>query len=53
MSNPAVPDFLASEMVERCSPGSALFHVIPVPLERSVSYGQGTKDGPAAILEAP
>jgi agmatinase len=52
MSRSAAPDFLASEMVEKPSPDSALFHVIPVPLEQSVSYGKGTKDGPSAILEA-
>jgi agmatinase len=52
MSTPAAPDFLASELEEKRSPDSALFHVIPVPLEQSVSYGRGTKDGPAAILEA-
>lgn len=33
-------------------PREALFHVIPVPLERSVSYGTGTAAGPEAILEA-
>ncbi len=33
-------------------PENALFHVIPVPFENSVSYGTGTADGPAAILEA-
>ena len=52
MSTPAAPDFLASDLGEKNSPDSALFHVIPVPLERSVSYGKGTQDGPAAILEA-
>ena len=52
MSRPAAPDFLASELGEKNSPDSALFHVIPVPLERSVSYGSGTQDGPAAILDA-
>lgn len=52
MSTKAAPDFLASEMVKKCSPDSALFHVIPVPLERSVSYGKGAQDGPRAILEA-
>lgn len=30
----------------------ALFHVIPVPFELSVSYGIGTAGGPEAILEA-
>jgi agmatinase len=33
-------------------PENALFHIIPVPLEQSVSYGTGTADGPRAILEA-
>ena len=33
-------------------PEHALFHVIPVPLERSVSYGTGTGRGPAAILRS-
>jgi agmatinase len=43
--------FLASEIPnlprEQCR-----FHVIPVPLEQSVSYGGGTAKGPAAILAA-
>lgn len=34
------------------APEDALFHILPVPLEQSVSYGRGTADGPAAILEA-
>lgn len=34
------------------SPEAALFHVIPVPFEHSVSYGTGTANGPQAILEA-
>ncbi len=34
------------------SPENALFHVIPVPYENSVSYGTGTAEGPAAILDA-
>lgn len=43
--------FLASE--QGCSePADSLFHVIPVPLEQSVSYGAGTGNGPAAILAA-
>ena len=33
-------------------PAEALFHVIPVPFEHSVSYGTGTAAGPEAILEA-
>jgi agmatinase len=34
------------------APEDALFHVIPVPFELSVSYGTGTSQGPTAILEA-
>jgi len=52
MSTKAAPDFLASEQGMESSPDSALFHVIPVPLERSVTYGTGTKEGPRAILDA-
>ena len=33
-------------------PADALFHVIPVPYEKTVSYGAGTSNGPRAILEA-
>lgn len=32
--------------------GRAIFHVIPVPMELSVSYGRGTARGPQAIIEA-
>ena len=31
---------------------TARYHVIPVPYERTVSYGKGTSNGPAAILNA-
>lgn len=50
MSNPVTP-FLGSEHppVEKTE---ARFHVIPVPMELSVSYGTGAADGPEAILEA-
>ncbi len=51
MGCPAAPDFLASEIQNR-SFADAFFHIIPVPLEQSVSYGPGTHDGPRAILEA-
>ncbi|NQS72511.1 MAG: agmatinase [Desulfobulbaceae bacterium] len=44
------PDFLASEC--RLTGPEARFHVLPVPLESTVSYGGGTAAGPAAILEA-
>lgn len=43
--------FLASEYPP-AAPEAAAFHVIPAPLERSVSYGGGTAAGPAAILAA-
>jgi len=43
--------FLSSE-IENSAEEDALFHVIPAPLEQSVSYGAGTKEGPAAILAA-
>ncbi len=33
-------------------PQDALFHIIPVPLEQSVSYGGGTVQGPEAIIDA-
>ena len=40
------------EDVPPSPPSKALFHVIPVPYEESVSYGTGTGEGPAAILAA-
>lgn len=43
--------FLASEL-EESTPESCLFQVVPVPYEATVSYGGGTANGPAAILEA-
>lgn len=45
------PPFLASE-APNLPAAECRFHVIPVPFERSVSYGQGTARGPAAILKA-
>jgi agmatinase len=42
--------FIAPEFA--APPDRALFHVIPAPLEKSVSYGTGAALGPAAILEA-
>ncbi|PLX70569.1 MAG: agmatinase [Denitrovibrio sp.] len=38
--------------VRPSAPEDAFFHVIPVPYERTVSYGGGTSSGPKAILEA-
>lgn len=43
--------FLSSEVPARPAE-QCLFHVIPVPLEATVSYAGGTAQGPAAILEA-
>ena len=46
------PTFLLSEYPPS-DPRGALFHVFPVPLERTVSYGRGTAHGPASSqLEA-
>ncbi len=47
----AVTPFLGSEHPP-VAKEEAHFHVIPVPMELSVSYGSGTAKGPAAILEA-
>lgn len=45
------PHFLGSEIAQG-DPATSQFHVIPVPYERTVSYGGGTAKGPAAILDA-
>ncbi|HEX4882122.1 MAG TPA: agmatinase [Porticoccaceae bacterium] len=51
MSEPEADIFLGSEIANG-APEQAAFHVIPVPFERSTSYGSGTAAGPDAILEA-
>ena len=43
--------FFESEIPEM-APERARFHVVPVPYEKTVSYGNGTAKGPAAIIEA-
>jgi len=43
--------FLSSEFPP-ASANTARFHIIPAPMELSVSYGHGAANGPAAILEA-
>lgn len=48
---PGYPVFLGSEFTHP-SAREAYFHILPVPYEGSVSYGDGTAGGPAAILEA-
>jgi agmatinase len=45
------PIFLGSE-INQPAPEKAFFHVLPVPYEKSVSYGGGTALGPKAILKA-
>ena len=44
--------FLESELEAAERTEAARFRVIPVPLERTVSYGAGTAKGPEAIIEA-
>lgn len=43
--------FLGSE-IEQPKEDEALFHIVPVPYEHSVSYGGGTANGPKAIIVA-
>jgi len=43
--------FLSSEYPQS-TPEEALFQILPVPYEATVSYGGGTASGPAAIIEA-
>jgi agmatinase len=43
--------FLESEF-KPASAEKGLFHIIPIPMELSVSYGSGTKRGPEAIIDA-
>lgn len=50
-SNETSQGFLGYEEIE-CRKEQSLFHIIPVPFEKSVSYGTGTARGPAAIIAA-
>ncbi|HTN29153.1 MAG TPA: agmatinase [Burkholderiales bacterium] len=43
--------FMDTEIPE-LSPDKARFHVLPVPYEKTVSYGHGTALGPGAIIAA-
>ena len=45
------PNFLGSEN-EQAVANKARFHILPVPYEKTVSYGSGTALGPKAILDA-
>lgn len=51
LAAPDYPIFLGSEF-RHPQPEDAFFHVLPMPYERSVSYGGGTAEGPRRILEA-
>lgn len=44
--------FLDSELTEAERGPEARFHVVPMPLEATVSYGSGTVAGPAALIAA-
>lgn len=44
--------FLDSELTEAERREDARFRIIPMPLERTVSYGSGTLNGPSAIIAA-
>jgi agmatinase len=45
--------FLKSELTKtEKNKDFSKFHIIPVPLERTVSYGKGTHMGPQAIIDA-
>lgn len=44
------PRFLGSEIEQ--GGDDAYFHIIPIPYERTVSYGGGTAKGPSSILKA-
>ena len=49
--NEEFPIFLGSE-IDQADPKQAMFHVLPVPYEKTVSYGGGTNKGPSTILNA-
>lgn len=49
--NEQFPIFLGSE-IDQADPKQAMFHVLPVPYEKTVSYGGGTHLGPSSILNA-
>jgi agmatinase len=51
MQNIMYPSFLELD-IEPATFERALFHILPVPLEKSVTYGSGAANGPQAILQA-
>lgn len=44
--------FLNSELTNAERQPDARFQIVPMPLEKTVSYGSGTANGPAALIEA-
>jgi agmatinase len=44
--------FLNSELTHAERQPDARFQVVPMPLEKTVSYGSGTAQGPAALIDA-
>ncbi len=44
--------FLNSELTHSERGPDARFQIVPMPLEKTVSYGSGTATGPAALIEA-
>lgn len=46
------PPSFHSDDIAPSKPEDAAFHIVPAPMETSVSYGGGTSQGPAAILHA-
>ena len=49
----AIDQFIGEELSHaENDPAQALFHVLQCGLEKSVSYGAGTRHGPKAIIEA-
>jgi len=47
-----IPSTFHGDDVIPAAPEKALFHILPVPLEKTVSYMNGTALGPEAIIEA-
>ena len=48
-----IKSFLSSELTNKeANQEYAKFHIIPIPLEKTVTYGKGTRNGPLAILNA-
>lgn len=44
--------FLNSELTNSERQPEARFQIVPMPLEKTVSYGSGTANGPAALIDA-